>query len=87
MQVTEVREIRKKVMEVVSRNAVFNEDKVNEDSVIKRDHGIDSIKLVELVIDLEEEFDIEVEANLLTLENFATIELITKYVMDKVDRQ
>jgi acyl carrier protein len=49
----EMCEIKKRVMEVIKRNAVFNADKVNENSRIRRDHGIDSIKLVEMIIDLE----------------------------------
>lgn len=77
-------EIQERVIEVVSRNAVFNADKVNESSQIRQDHGIDSIKIVELVVDLEEEFDIEVDNSSLSFDNFATIELITNYVIDKL---
>ncbi|MFZ5989288.1 MAG: acyl carrier protein [Bacillota bacterium] len=84
MVVMDISEVKEKVIEAVSRNALFNADKVNENSRIRRDHGIDSIRLVELVVDLEEEFDIEVDSASLTYENFATIELITNYIMNKI---
>ncbi len=77
-------EVKERVMEVIKRNAVFNADKVNENSRIRRDHGIDSIKLVEMIIDLEEEFDIEVDSAMLNFENFATVELISNYVAERL---
>lgn len=83
MKQMEALEIKERVMEVVSRNALYNPDKVNENSVLKTDHGIDSLKIVDLVMDLEEEFGIRVENNSLVFENFSTIENITKYVASK----
>lgn len=80
----EIGEVKERVMEVIKRNAVFNADKVNENSSIRRDHGIDSIKLVEMIIDLEEEFDIEVDSAVLNFENFATVKLISNYVAERL---
>jgi acyl carrier protein len=83
-KIMQASEVKIKVMQVVARNSVFNADKVTEVSRIGRDHGIDSIKLVELIVDLEEEFDIEVDSCSLSHENFADIELITNYVLSKL---
>ncbi len=80
----EIGEVKERVIEVIKRTAVFNADKVNENSSIKIDHGIDSIKLVEMIIDLEEEFDIEVDSAVLNFENFATVELISNYVAERL---
>jgi acyl carrier protein len=77
-------DIKERVLEVVRRNSLFNVDKVTENSVLRRDHGIDSIRLVEMVVDLEEEFNIEVDTTSLSYENFSSIELITNYVLGKL---
>ncbi len=83
MQTAYENEIKERVIEVVKRNSMFNADNVSENSNIRRDHGIDSIKMVELVVDLEDEFDIEVDNCSLSFENFSTVELIIRYVMSK----
>jgi len=78
-------DIRERVMTVVAKNALINAGNVTAESWIGKDHGIDSIKLVELIIDLEEEFDIEVDTGSLSHQNFATIDLITEYVTSKLE--
>ena len=77
-------DILERVMSIVKRHAVFNQDKVGEESRIRRDHGIDSIKMVELVVDLEEEFNIEVDSASLSFENFANIGIITDFIIRKM---
>lgn len=77
-------EILERVINIVKRHAVFNQDKVMEDSRIRRDHGIDSIKMVELVVDLEEEFNIEVDSASLSFENFANLGIITDFIIGKL---
>lgn len=84
MQNIDTSTVKEKVIDIVRRNAVLNTDMVNENSDIRRDHGIDSIKMVELVVDLEEEFDIEVDSCSLSFDNFANIERITSYVLKKI---
>lgn len=84
MQTLDYNSIKERVLEVVRRNSLFNADKVNEKSVLRADHGIDSIRLVEMVVDLEDEFNIEVDTTSLSYENFASIELIIKYVVNKL---
>ena len=78
-------DIKERVMTVVAKNALINVGNVTEESWIGKDHGIDSIKLVELIVDLEEEFDIEVDTGSLSHQNFATIDLITGYVTSKLE--
>lgn len=78
-------DIKERVMEVVAKNALINADNVTEESWIGRDHGIDSIRLVEMIIDLEDEFDIEVDTSSLSHQNFADIDLITGYITSKLE--
>jgi acyl carrier protein len=84
MQTLDYSSVKERVLEIVRKNSLFNADKVNENSVLRVDHGIDSIRLVEMVVDLEDEFNIEVDTTSLSYENFANIELIIKYVMSKL---
>lgn len=67
-------EIQKGVVEIVSRNSLHNPEKVNLHSNIKNDHGIDSLKIVNLLFDLEDEFGIIVDQNSMVFDNFATAE-------------
>ncbi|QNU66169.1 acyl carrier protein [Ruminiclostridium herbifermentans] len=78
-------DIKERVMKAIAKNALINADKVTEESWIGRDHGIDSIKLVELIIDLEDEFDIEVDTGSLSHQNFANVDLITEYITSKLE--
>jgi acyl carrier protein len=84
MSTVDRNEILERVINIVKRHAVFNQEKVMEESRIRRDHGIDSIKMVELVVDLEEEFNIEVDSASLSFENFANIGIITDFIIKKL---
>ncbi|MCX7922497.1 MAG: acyl carrier protein [Clostridia bacterium] len=77
-------EVKEKVKKIVEKNAVANMSEVREDSCIKDVHGIDSIKLVGLVGDIEEEFEIEVKSTELNRENFANVGIITDFVMKRL---
>jgi acyl carrier protein len=84
MSTVDRNEVLERVINIVKRHAVFNQEKVTEESRIRRDHGIDSIKMVELVVDLEEEFNIEVDSASLSFENFANIGIITDFIIRKM---
>jgi acyl carrier protein len=77
-------ELMERVIDVVGRNALHNADKVSETSVLKADHGIDSLKIVDLIMDLEDEFKITVDNNAIAFENFSTVENIVKYINSKM---
>ncbi|EGD48915.1 phosphopantetheine-binding protein [Ruminiclostridium papyrosolvens DSM 2782] len=78
-------DIKERVMKVIAKSALLNADNVTEKSWIGRDHGIDSIRLVEMIINLEDEFDIEVDTSSLSHQNFANVDLITEYVTSKLE--
>lgn len=80
----DMNEIKNKVIEVVGRNALHNPDRVHEQSNLKNDHGIDSLKIVNLLFDLEEEFGICVDQSSLVFENFSTVEKISQYIYEKL---
>lgn len=45
---------------------------------------LDSISIVELVVELENEFDVKVPFNEIIIENFETVEKIAAYLKSKI---
>ncbi|WP_099203279.1 phosphopantetheine-binding protein [Miniphocaeibacter massiliensis] len=67
-----------KVIEIIKEE--FDVDEVNENTLLREDLGTDSIGLLELVMAIEEEFDIEIEdAN---LDDIKTV----KDVVDSIEK-
>ncbi len=73
-------EIESKVCEVVSRVAQFNNENVVPDSDLRDNYGVDSIVLVELLVEIEDIFGITFDSSSLTYETFSTVNSITDYV-------
>jgi acyl carrier protein len=57
--------------------------RVNNDDLLWTDKILDSITLVELIVELESEYNIKVPMNEVIVENFETVELIIKYIESK----
>lgn len=69
------------IKEIVENHSLYNRENVQFESQLKEDHGIDSLKIVELIIDLEDELKIKFESNALTFENLKSVESIYYYVL------
>jgi acyl carrier protein len=69
------------VKEVVVEQLNVNPDEVKEDSKFVEDLGADSLDVVELVMALEEKFDIEIPDS--DAESIATVGDAVKYVESK----
>ncbi len=69
------------VKEVVVEQLNVNPDEVKEDSKFVEDLGADSLDVVELVMALEEKFDIEIPDS--DAEGIATVGDAVKYVESK----
>ena len=57
--------------------------RVNNDDLLWTDKILDSITLVELIVELESEYNIKVPMNEVIVENFETVDLIIKYIESK----
>lgn len=53
-------QIRQKVVDIVCEHLAVNKDQVNDSTSFMEDIGADSLDIVELVMELEEEFDIQI---------------------------
>ncbi len=66
------------VKEVVAEQLNVNADDVKEESKFVEDLGADSLDVVELIMELEEKFDIEIPDS--EAENIATVGDAIKYI-------
>ena len=71
-----------KVRDILVDQLDLEEEKVNMDASITDDLGADSLDVVDLVMSLEEEFDVEIPDN--QVENIKTVGDIVRYIEDNV---
>jgi acyl carrier protein len=72
MEITNI--VHQKILEVLERTDPL------DNNVNLMEHGLDSLKTVQLIVTLEEEMDLEFDDENMLLENFETIEKIVKTV-------
>lgn len=70
-----------KVKEIIVEKLNVDESEITENTNFKDDLNADSLDLFELVMALEDEFDIEVPSE--DLEQFATVGDVLNYLSDK----
>lgn len=72
-----------KVKDILIDQLDCEEEKVTMEASITDDLGADSLDIVDLVMSLEEEFDVEIPDD--QVENIKTVGDIVKYIEDKVE--
>lgn len=75
-------EIFDKVKEIIIEQLGVAEDAVTEDAAFIDDLGADSLDIVELIMALEEEFDIEIPDS--DAEKVVTVGDVVEYIKDHV---
>lgn len=70
-----------RMKEIIAEQLNVDVSEINMETSFKDDLGADSLDLFELVMALEEEYDIELPAD--DLANIATVEDIVNYLKDK----
>lgn len=71
-------DISKKLKTVIAEQLGVEEDEVLESSKLVDDLGADSLDIVELIIAIEEEFEVEIKDEV--AEGFVTVSDIIKYL-------
>ena len=74
-------DVADKVRELISKHVVHEEKVVNDDSHLIDDLGADSLDIVELVMAIEEEFEIEIPDK--DADQMSTVKDVVEYVADK----
>lgn len=72
--------MKDKILEIIAEQFDRNADDLTENMSFVDDLNADSVDLVELIMSLEDEFDVEVDEE--ELENLKTIEDVIEYVED-----
>lgn len=70
-----------KIKEIIANQLNVEESEITESASFKDDLGADSLDLFELVMALEEEFDVEIPSE--DLNNIATVEDVINYLKEK----
>lgn len=70
--------VYEKIRNMISTQFNIDEEKITMETDFRKDLGADSIDLVELIMSLEEEFDLEVEDE--EVENINTVEDAVEYI-------
>ena len=70
-----------KVKEILVDQLDVNEDAITLESVITDDLGADSLDVVDLIMSLEEEFDVEIPDE--DIESIKTVEDIVRFIETK----
>ncbi|AEY67419.1 acyl carrier protein [Clostridium sp. BNL1100] len=73
-----------KIKEILAKYAEVGIDKINDESRLVGDLGLDSMDLVDLVIDLEDEFGVEInDRDLWNIQTFGDIKI---YLSDRTQK-
>lgn len=70
-----------KIKKIISEQLSVEESQITESAAFKEDLGADSLDLFELVMALEEEFEIEIPTD--DLNTIITVEDVINYLKDK----
>lgn len=77
-------EIERKICEMIKERAPIPSDTIGLNEDLRENYGVDSLVLVELLVDIECAFDITFDSSSLTNEYFATAGTISDYVYQKL---
>jgi acyl carrier protein len=74
--------VRREVIEIIAERLGISREKVVQDASFVHDLGADSLDQVELVMAIEDHFDMDIPDS--DFENIKTVQDLLKYVTDKV---
>lgn len=70
-----------KIRKIIAEQLNIEEEKITLDSTFKEDLGADSLDLFEMVMALEDEYDVEIPAT--DLESLSTVGDVVEYLKNK----
>ena len=76
------KQIEEIVLDIISSQSGVSKNKISNEANLQTDINLDSLDIVEIVIDLEDRFGISIDEE--HLEKFATINNIVDYIERKV---
>lgn len=79
------KQIEEKISEIIKEHSQFNKDKISLEMDLRDNFGIDSITLVEMLVEIEGAFGIAIDSSLLTYDSFSTGNMISQYVFNTIN--
>ncbi|XBC37990.1 MAG: acyl carrier protein [Buchnera aphidicola (Floraphis choui)] len=76
-----MKNIEKKIKKIISKQLGINKEEINNKSSLIEDLGSDSLDNVELIMTLEEQFNIEIQDE--DAEKFNTVQSIIDFIKSK----
>lgn len=76
--------IERKICEMIKERAPIPSDTIRLDEDLRENYGVDSLVLVELLVEIEIAFDITFDSSSLTNEFFSTAGTIADYVYQRM---
>jgi dTMP kinase len=78
------KEIENRICAILKNYCQYNGDNIVVDKDLRENYGVDSLILVELLVDIEAGFGITFDNEMLTYEHFSTVAALADYVFEKV---
>ena len=82
-------QLAKRIKEILVERLFLDVDPTSVESAqsLTESYGVDSVRLFDMVVGLEEDFSLSFEDEELTIENFDTVATIAARVREKLDAQ
>lgn len=78
-------ELINKIEEILSL-FVIDEAKISNNSLLKEDLGLDSLSLVNLVLTLNDDFNINIKSEEISNENFYSVDTLSTFISKKISQ-
>ena len=81
----EIKEKLKKIIVDIAPLAVEISE-INDNTVLTKDLGCNSIQIISLIVEIESQFDVEIEDEDLDIEKLTVLETLTNMIANKLQR-
>ena len=79
--------VNNKIIEILDEVVINSSDiEYHDQTNLKNDLALDSLGLIHLIMNLNEAFDIEINSQEIIPENFATMGLLEKFIITKLEK-
>lgn len=87
VKIMEINSVKEEIREILLQTSIIPKDTVIMDDTLLSDFGLDSVGIVELIINIEEKYSFEFMVKDLDIKNFATITSISLLVHGLIDNK
>lgn len=74
--------LKKIIVDIASIAVGINE--INDNTILTKDLGFDSVRIISLIVEIESQFDIEIEDEDLDIEKLTVFKTLTDMIVNKL---